>query len=182
MSDVIATVWDFDKTLISNYMQAPLFEEYGVDEHEFWNENNKRNEDLSKQGLSVNRETFYLNQILNQILNYVRSGKFKGLNNEKLKGYGKQQNFYNGVVQLFKEISEFGNRPEFKDQGIVFENYIVSSGLKKIIEGTVLVENKYVKNVWGCEFAETKKQTAQPKFLTLHTALTTPARPERSLR
>ena len=34
--NIIACVWDFDKTLIPAYMQAPLFRLYGVDEATFW--------------------------------------------------------------------------------------------------------------------------------------------------
>ena len=30
--DIIAVIWDFDKTLVNGYMQRPIFEEYGVDE------------------------------------------------------------------------------------------------------------------------------------------------------
>jgi hypothetical protein len=37
---VIAVIWDFDKTLISGYMQAPLFERFKVDEDRFWKEVN----------------------------------------------------------------------------------------------------------------------------------------------
>lgn len=150
MADVIATVWDFDKTLIHDYMQEPLFEDYGINSKEFWDENNRRIEALKDQGLYVDADTYYLNQMLR----YVREGRLKGLNNDKLKSYGKKQRFYDGVVDLFKEIHEMGDSAEFKGQGIVFENYIVSSGLKKIIEGTVLAEKKYVKNIWGCEFAK----------------------------
>lgn len=40
MSNIIAVVWDFDKTLIDGYMQAPLFEEYNVKGSDFWDEVN----------------------------------------------------------------------------------------------------------------------------------------------
>ncbi|WP_301859200.1 hypothetical protein [uncultured Megasphaera sp.] len=38
MGNVIAVIWDFDKTLISGYMQEPIFEAYGVDGEAFWKE------------------------------------------------------------------------------------------------------------------------------------------------
>lgn len=36
MSDIIALVWDFDKTLVEGYMQDPIFKEYQIDSKEFW--------------------------------------------------------------------------------------------------------------------------------------------------
>lgn len=40
MANIIAVIWDFDKTLIDGYMQDPIFEEYGVNATQFWTENN----------------------------------------------------------------------------------------------------------------------------------------------
>ena len=31
MANIIAVVWDFDKTLVNGYMEEPIFEHYGVD-------------------------------------------------------------------------------------------------------------------------------------------------------
>ena len=33
--NIIACVWDFDKTLIPGYMQTPLFDAFGIDEKLF---------------------------------------------------------------------------------------------------------------------------------------------------
>ena len=40
MPNIIAVIWDFDKTLVDGYMQDPVFEEYGVDAADFWCEAN----------------------------------------------------------------------------------------------------------------------------------------------
>lgn len=32
MANIIAVVWDFDKTLLNGYMQEPIFKYYGIDE------------------------------------------------------------------------------------------------------------------------------------------------------
>lgn len=40
MKNIIAIIWDFDKTLINGYMQDPIFQDYNVDAHEFWTEVN----------------------------------------------------------------------------------------------------------------------------------------------
>ena len=40
MQNIIAIIWDFDKTLVDGYMQDPIFREYGVDASAFWKEVN----------------------------------------------------------------------------------------------------------------------------------------------
>ena len=49
MSNIIAVIWDCDKTLINGYMQDPIFKEYGIDAKEFWAENNQKQDDLCKK-------------------------------------------------------------------------------------------------------------------------------------
>src|SRR5579884_2502322 len=72
---IVAVIWDFDKTLIPGYMQAPLFRHYGVNEEKFWREVGGLPEFYKKRGLElVSRDTLYLTHILT----YVRSGRFKG--------------------------------------------------------------------------------------------------------
>ena len=36
MKNVIAVIWDCDKTLIDGYMQDPMFAEYGVETKQLW--------------------------------------------------------------------------------------------------------------------------------------------------
>lgn len=85
MSNIIAVVWDFDKTLIGSYMQDPNFKKYGVDGSAFWKEVNALPEKyLKEQGVRVNRDMIYLNHFIN----YVKSGKFSGLNNKMLMALG----------------------------------------------------------------------------------------------
>ncbi len=40
LQNIIAVIWDFDKTLSPQYMQKPIFEAYGVDDKRFWDEVN----------------------------------------------------------------------------------------------------------------------------------------------
>ena len=49
--NVIALIWDFDKTLAKDYMQKPIFEKYKSDEAEFWKEKNR----LIEQYLELNK-------------------------------------------------------------------------------------------------------------------------------
>ena len=36
MANVIAVIWDFDRTLVDGYMQDPIFKKYNVDAAKFW--------------------------------------------------------------------------------------------------------------------------------------------------
>ena len=66
MANIIAIIWDFDKTLINGYMQDPIFEEYGIDSNEFWKEVNELPDKYRKeQNVKVNPETIYLNHFIN---------------------------------------------------------------------------------------------------------------------
>ena len=56
MQNIIAVIWDFDKTLVDGYMQDPIFNEYGITGNEFWGEVNKHPEKYAKKGGRVNPE------------------------------------------------------------------------------------------------------------------------------
>ena len=49
MANIIAIVWDFDKTLVDGYMQDPIFEHYDVNASEFWKEVNNLPEKYKKR-------------------------------------------------------------------------------------------------------------------------------------
>lgn len=154
MANVIAVIWDFDKTLIDGYMQTPLFEEYNVNDSDFWDEVNALPQKYKEKGILVNKDTIYLNHILE----YVRDGRFKGLNNEKLKSYGPMQHFYPGAIDLIKFTNEFLQHSEYsakyQEYNIKVENYVISTGMRKILEGTDLWKKKWVKGIWGCELID----------------------------
>lgn len=115
MANIIAVIWDFDKTLIDGYMQDPMFEEYGVNASEFWKENNALPRRYEKEfGIRVNADTMYLNQFIK----YAREGKFHGLNNEKLKEFGKKQKFYPGIPEFFRRAKRLLKKtPNIRNMG-----------------------------------------------------------------
>ncbi|WP_455194414.1 haloacid dehalogenase-like hydrolase [Eubacterium ramulus] len=158
MANIIAIVWDFDKTLVDGYMQDPVFENYGVDASEFWREVNALPEKYKKeQDVLVNPDTIYLNQFIN----YAKSGKFKGLTNQKLKEFGKDLKFYKGVPEIFKKTKDLiENDPTYKEYDIKVEHYIVSTGMTQIIKGSSVMP--YVEHVWGCELIEGKDKDGAP--------------------
>ncbi|WP_368430891.1 HAD family hydrolase [uncultured Parasutterella sp.] len=152
MADVIATIWDFDKTLIPNYMQEPIFKHYKFDGAQFWAENRKEIQALRDQGLDVNEDSFYLNRFLEFS---KKGGMFEGLNNDLLVRFGKEIEFYEGAVDLFTAVNKLNDEPQYRDAGITFENYIVSTGLKRMIIGSDIFP--HVKHVWGAELVDVEE-------------------------
>ena len=55
---------------------------------------------------------------------------------ETFKNYGKNIELYKGVEEWFKRITDYARK-----KGIALNHYIISSGLKEIIEGTKIAKN-----------------------------------------
>lgn len=149
MLNIIAVIWDFDKTLINGYMQSPIFKDYNVDEKEFWTEVNDMPNKMKQQGVRVNPDTAYLIQFARK----AKDGTFKGLNNDKLREYGQKQEFYAGIPDFLKKSKEIlKDNPECKEYSIRVEHYIVSTGFAEVIRGSAL--NDFVEDIWGCALIE----------------------------
>lgn len=150
MANVIAVIWDFDKTLVDGYMQDPIFAHYDVDGTRFWAEVRELPEKyLREQGVRVNRDTIYLNHFLR----YVREGVFPDLNNEKLKTFGRELNFYPGIPDIFEKTKKLiAEDSRYQEYDIKVEHYIVSTGMLAVIKGTSIMD--YVDGVWGNELIE----------------------------
>jgi hypothetical protein len=147
--NVLAVVWDFDKTLISHYMQDPLFAAYGVDGKAFWDEVNALPALYLERGVPVNAETIYLNHLLA----YVRAGRFAGLTNAKLRELGKELKFFPGIPDLFQATRTLVDREPYRSFDLKVEHYIVSTGLAEVIRGSLAAP--WIETVWGCELLET---------------------------
>lgn len=157
MQNVIAIIWDFDKTLISGYMQSPIFEDYHVDEKQFWAEVNSMPNEMKEKGVRVNPDTAYLIHFTRK----AKDGTFKGLNNAKLREYGAKQNFYAGIPEFLQKSKEIlKDDPECKEYNIRVEHYIVSTGFAEVIKGTSLKD--LVEDIWGCELIEGKGIEEEP--------------------
>jgi len=155
--NTIACIWDFDKTLIPEYMQSPLFRRYGIDETNFWEETNKLAEHYRRRGYHLSPEISYLNHLLT----YVLAGPMAGLNNKILRDCGKEIPFYPGLPEFFDRAKKFAReKPEYEKHDIALEHYIVSTGIAPMIRGSAIAP--YVDGVWACEFIE---NPLQPGFL-----------------
>src|SRR5438046_10257986 len=72
---------------------------------------------------------------------------------------------------MFDDFRENLLTTEQRDQGIRVEHYIISSGMKMLIEGSRLAP--YVRAIFGCEFAEDEQgRITFPKRVISHTQKT----------
>lgn len=150
MANIIAVIWDFDKTLVNGYMQDPIFKKYGVDAKAFWAEVNALPDKyMREQGVRVNRETIYLNHFIN----CTRRGIFPGLNNAMLEEFGRQLVYYPGVPDIFERTKKLvADDRAYREHDIKVEHYVVSTGMAAVIRGSAVMP--YVEAIWGCEFIE----------------------------
>lgn len=149
MANVIAVIWDCDKTLIDGYMQDPIFQHFGVEPKGFWEDVNAIPQKYQELGIRINADTIYLNHFIH----CAHNGVFPGLNNKMLREFGRQQRFYPGIPEIFEKTKKmFADNPEYSEYGIKVEHYIVSTGFAELIRGSALAP--YVDGIWGCEMLE----------------------------
>lgn len=148
LQNVIAVIWDFDKTLTPEYMQAPIFEAYGVDDQQFWREVNALPAYYARSGIHVQPDTCYLGHLLT----YVREGRMPGLTNARLREFGATLPFYPGIPALFARLARILAQPEFRDGDLRLEHYVVSTGIAEIIRGSAIAE--HLAGIWASEFIE----------------------------
>ena len=146
--NIVACIWDFDKTLIPGYMQKPLFKLFGINESTFWTEVNQLPILYSQRGMKVTPDTIYLNHLLS----YVKNGPMRGLTNEKLKELGSEIEFYPGLPDFFLDLAKIVEHNEFAGYDFKIEHYIISTGISKIIEGSKI--SPFVEDIFACEFIE----------------------------
>ena len=156
--NIIACIWDFDKTLIPDYMQSPLFRRYHVDEPLFWEETNRLVEHYHRRGYRLTSEISYLNHLLT----YVLAGRMPGLNQRIFRECGADISFYPGLPDFFALARTWvADRPNYVKHEIQLEHYIVSTGIAEMVRGSRIAPQ--IDGVWGCEFIE---NPLQPGFLS----------------
>ena len=123
---VIAICYDFDKTLSPTDMQAQGFiQSVGCDVNEFWTESNTLGEKND------------MDQNLAYMLTMKQKSEGKVLfTKQQLAEYGSKVDLFKGVDTWFKRIKRYG-----EEQGVIVEHYIISSGLKEMIEGTKVADD-----------------------------------------
>ncbi|MEO7167527.1 MAG: HAD family hydrolase [Chthoniobacterales bacterium] len=158
--NIIAIVYDYDQTLSPSYMQDEVvFPTFGIDGKSFWR---RCSEFVREQG--YDSELAYMKVLLDTL------GMDRPTNDE-LRSLGKKLNFYRGLPEMFDDFRDDLLTPEQREHGIVVEHYIVSSGMKVLIEGSRLAP--YVRAIFGCEFAEDERgRITFPKRVISHTQKT----------
>lgn len=126
---VLAICYDFDKTLSPDDMQAQGYiQSVGYEVGSFWTESN---------GLAESND---MDQNLAYMYTMIQKARGRFIFNRKtLMDYGAKVSLFPGVDTWFKRIREYG-----ETKGVIVEHYIISSGLKEMIEGTK-VANEFEK-------------------------------------
>lgn len=150
---IVAIMYDFDKTLCTENMQEYTFiPSVGMDPAEFW--------DLT----SVVAENESMDRILAYMYCMVEKAKQTGtpLTRESLFACGEHIEYHTGVEGWFERINRYG-----EEAGVQVEHYVLSSGLKEMIEGTSIA--KEFKQIYACEFLYKDGQAYWPKTAVNYT-------------
>lgn len=132
-----AILYDFDKTLCTKDMQEySLIPSLGyADSGAFWDEVTELSIRHKMDGISA-----YL---------YLLQKKFaeqgRPLRKDDFLGMGRKVELYPGVETWFKRINDYGRRA-----GFLVEHYIISSGMREIIEGTPIADQ--FRKIYACRY------------------------------
>lgn len=133
---IIAMMYDFDKTLCTKDMQEYSFiPRVHMESSKFWQEVNK---------LATQDE---MDSILAYMYYMLKKAKAEDvpIKKDDFREAGKNIELFPGVETFFKRINAFG-----ESIGVEIEHYIISSGLKEIIEGSILKDE--FKEIYACNF------------------------------
>lgn len=157
--NIIGIVYDYDQTLSPTYMQDEvLFPRFGINPTEFWKRSNALVHEMGYES-----ELAYLKVMLDYL-------ELDRPSNEELRQLGEGLQFFKGLPEMFEELESVLTE-EHRAMGVKIEHYIVSSGIKTLIEGSRLLP--YVKEIFGCEFAEDETgRICFPKRVISHTSKT----------
>ena len=143
---VVAICYDFDKTLSPDDMQAQGFiQSVGYDVTKFWQESN---------AMATEND---MDQNLAYMFKMVQEAQGNCIFNKKtLADYGAKVALFPGVAEWFERIREYG-----KNNGVIVEHYIISSGLKEMIEGTSVAKAGAFERIYANSFYFNKRGIAE---------------------
>ena len=133
---IIALLYDFDKTLCTTDMEDYAFiPALGYTPAQFWDKANTFGRDNRMDGL--------LAYMYTMIAECRAQGK--RLDRDFLVQCGHSMELFPGVREWFGRINAFG-----EEQGVTIEHYVISSGLREIIEGSGIAHE--FREIYACEF------------------------------
>lgn len=158
--NTVAIVYDYDQTLSPNYMQDEvLFPNFGIDAKKFWKGCHAL---VANEG--YDNELAYMKALLDYL-------DLDRPTNAQLRELGGKLNFFKGLPDMFEEFKTSLLTPQHEAHGVKVEHYIISSGLKALIDGSRLAP--YVRAIFGCEFAEDREgRITFPRRVISHTQKT----------
>ncbi len=133
---VIALMYDFDNTLCTTDMQNYSFiPGLGMEPDAFW--------DMSRSMAEEKK----MDRILAYMYLMVSKAreKQKIIRREDLVALGKDIQLFPGVIDWFSRVNTYGEA-----HGVQIQHYIISSGLREIIDGSVIAE--YFREIYACAF------------------------------
>jgi hypothetical protein len=160
LQNTIALVYDYDQTLSPYYMQEDvLFPAFGINPAKFWD----RCADLVRVE-GYDKELAYMKCLLDYL-------SIDRPTNRQLKQIGAKMRLYKGLPEMFEEFNLDLLEDHHSAAGIHVDHFVVSSGLKILIEGSRL--RPYLREVFGCEYAEDAEgKITFPKRVISHTQKT----------
>ena len=78
------------------------------------------------------------------------------VNKKNLASYGEKVELFAGVEDWFDRINEYG-----KKAGVIVEHYVISSGLKEMIEGTSIARKNVFEKIYASSFYYNEKGAAK---------------------
>ncbi len=142
---VLAICYDFDKTLSPNDMQAQGYiQSIGYENtDDFWQKSNE----LAKNN-DMDQNLAYMYQMKKEAEGALLFTK------KTLIEQGSKVSLFPGVESWFSRVNEYG-----KSKGIKVEHYIISSGLKEMIEGTKIADE--FERIYASSFYFNKRGVAE---------------------
>lgn len=134
---IVAICYDFDKTLSPDDMQAQGFiQSVGYNVAKFWEETGK----LARENNMDSNLAYMYKMVQEAKGNLVFS-------RAALEEYGSRVKLFDGVNGWFERLREYGLR-----HGVKVEHYIISSGLKEMIEGTRIAREGAFERIYASSF------------------------------
>ena len=134
---VLAICYDFDKTLSPDDMQAQGYiQSVGYDVDKFWEESNA----LAREN-DMDSNLAYMWKMVQESEGHMVFSK------EKLAEYGAKVRLFEGVDGWFERIRAYG-----LEHNVIVEHYIISCGLKEMIEGTKIAKAGAFEKIYASSF------------------------------